>query len=805
VLESHSLNVKESEMASVRILIADDHEVVRRGVRSLLSSRMDWDICGEAVDGRDAVVKAKALKPDVIVLDISMPHLNGLEAARLIRKEVPQSEILILSQHDAKETMQAAMEAGARGYVTKTDIARDLLKAVDAVSRHQQPVSSRSVLVPEQRPTERDASGHVPPLRGPLEGITEGERAEAARVWLAAIVESSDDAIISKNVDGVITSWNAAAERIFGYTETEAVGQSITIIVPPELHGEEKQILKRLLQGERIEHYETVRITKQGQRVDVALTISPLRDYSGRIIGASKIAHDFTERKRAEAALRESEERMRFSLETANFGTWTWNIPTGEVQWSDNMEKIHGQEPGSFGGGFDGFLQGVHIDDREKVLARIKQAIAGDGNYYVQYRQLRADGTVGWMEANARVIYDDAQQPLRMIGVCMNITERKQAEEELRQAQQELEARVKERTAELERRTTQVLEQAELLDLANDAICVRTLDDKITYWNRGAERLYGWTKGEVLGKPITEILRTEFPQPFAEVKAQLLREGSWQGELTHSTRDGRRISVASRWSVWFKEGTPFGFLELSTDISDRKRAEESLRAMSGRLLQMQDEERRRIARELHDSAGQTLVALDMNLARIEAEAERLSPNAVGALTESVEFLQQLSKELRTISHLLHPPLLDEAGLPSAIRWYVEGFAERSQIPVNLELSPELGRLTPESETTIFRIVQECLTNIHRHSGSPTASIRITRNSEQVQVEIRDQGKGLAPESQLASSSLGRTGVGIQGMRERIRQLGGHFQIHSTGSGTIVLATLPVAGAMENSHTAKIAS
>jgi PAS domain S-box-containing protein len=344
-----------------------------------------------------------------------------------------------------------------------------------------------------------------------------------------------------------------------------------------------------------------------------------------------------------------------------------------------------------------------------------------------------------------------------------------------------------------ERKQTEerLLGQAQLLDLANDGIFVRTLDDRITYWNQGAERLYGWKREAVLGGRIDKILRTEFPKAFPEVEAELLREGSWQGELARFKRDGRRISVASRWSVWRnKEGKPLGFLELNTDITDRKRAEESMRALSGQLLKSQDDERRRIARELHDSAGQILVGLSMNLALIEAEAERLSGKASRACNESVELVEQMSQELRTLSHLLHPPLLDETGLPSAIRWYVEGFAERSKIAINLELSPELGRLSRDAETAIFRIVQECLTNIHRHSGSPTATIRITRDRQEIKLEVCDQGQGMHGRVH-SGLSRSKTGVGIQGMRERIGLLGGRFDIHSTSDGTLVVAILPV--------------
>src|SRR5213080_4279017 len=418
-------------MQPVRILIADDHEVVRRGVRSLLKSRADWEVCGEAVDGRDAVQKAKELKPDVIVMDIGMPHLNGLEAARVIRKEVPQSEILILSQYEATEMRPAALQAGAREYITKSDVARDLLTAVESVTQHL--IASGSTPIQRSAPTNGE-----PKIRERQINVSPQKRAEEANAWLAAVVESSDDAIISEDLNGIITSWNAGAQRMFEYTKAEAIGQ-------------------RLKNGERIDHYESIRLSKSGKQIDVSLTISPVKGSDGRVLGASKIARDITESKQAEEALRK--------------------------------------------------------------------------------------------------VYD------------------------------ELELRVRERTAELERRTAQVQEQAELLDLASDAIFVRNLDARITYWNQGAERLYGWTRAEVLGKPIDDYLKTQFPQPFADIRAEILRTGSWQGELIHSTqgelihstKDRRRITVASRWSVWSnKQGKPLGFLELNTDLTEQKRAEENL-------------------------------------------------------------------------------------------------------------------------------------------------------------------------------------------------------------------------------------
>lgn len=231
-------------------------------------------------------------------------------------------------------------------------------------------------------------------------------------------------------------------------------------------------------------------------------------------------------------------------------------------------------------------------------------------------------------------------------------------------------------------------------------------------------------------------------------------------------------------------------LRVRERTADLDAANVSLRDLSTRLMKLQDEERRRIARELHDSVGQTLAALAMNLALVRSDVERLSKIA-NALTDSESLVRDMSTEVRTISHLLHPPLLDEAGLSSAIRWYGDGFAKRSGIKVEIDVPEDLERLPAELETAIFRVVQECLTNIHRHSGSPVARIRVRRHDDQVAVEIEDKGRGIPAEKQEEMATTGTPGVGVRGMRERIRQLGGTLDIQSGHKGTLVKLQLPV--------------
>ena len=255
----------------------------------------------------------------------------------------------------------------------------------------------------------------------------------------------------------------------------------------------------------------------------------------------------------------------------------------------------------------------------------------------------------------------------------------------------------------------------------------------------------------------------------------------------------------SRRTITRQRTTQMRLLTIQDELEERIRqrtallevTNESLRDLSARLLKVRDEEQRRLARHLHDSTGQTLAVLMMNLHRLEREAQKLSTSVAKTAAESSALAKEVSDSVRTVSYLLHPPLLDEAGLKSALAWYAEGFEERSGIKVHLKMPSDFARQPSDLETAVFRIVQECLTNIHRHSASSTADIRICQFAGGLALEVKDTGRGISAEMLSKISSVGLPGVGLRGMRERVTALGGAFEILSEGKGTTVKIAIPL--------------
>jgi len=303
---------------------------------------------------------------------------------------------------------------------------------------------------------------------------------------------------------------------------------------------------------------------------------------------------------------------------------------------------------------------------------------------------------------------------------------------------------------------------------------------EVIYCNSSLATLLGMANESVVGSSLHDYVEASDRLAYEKL-FQDGQNGPAEGELRVCRAD---VVIPSKFSFTPLSRDKSVVGVLITDLTSEK----SYADLARRLQQMQDEERRNIARELHDSVGQLLAAITMNLSQVRKEGLSLTNALNHLLDDNQQMVDQVSREIRTISHLLHPPLLDVAGLASAVRWYVDGFSERSQIKVALQIPPDFGRLPSQVEITVFRVVQECLTNVYRHSGSSQCWITMKRDSKQLRIEIKDNGKGIPKAAKVGIPSS--SGLGLRGMRERIRQLNGTLRLDSDDQGTTVTVTLP---------------
>jgi PAS domain S-box-containing protein len=447
----------------------------------------------------------------------------------------------------------------------------------------------------------------------------------------------------------------------------------------------------------------------------------------------------------------------------------------------------------------------MHPEDWRQSQKMLRQLASGElPSFVAERRFIQKNGRRVWVQNSVSLLRSEAgEAPDTVIVVCEDINRRKEAEEALRESEDRF-------------RT--------LADHIPPFAWMADRDGSIFWYNRRWFEYTGTTLEEVRGWGWTRVHHPDHIERVVAKISHCFASGEdWEDTFPLRGKDGNyRWFLSRAVPIRNPQGEIFRWLGTNTDITQQKEIEsalqevrkelesrvdqrttelraanEGLRELSSRLLQMQDQERRRIARELHDSIGQLLVAMALSLGTVQREEHKLSAEAARAVEDGTALVDEISKEIRTISHLLHPPLLDEVGLASALQWYIDGFAERSKIKTTVNIPETLDRLPEDQEIAIFRAVQECLTNVHRHSGSASCSVTITQDEKELRVEIRDTGRGIPKGKELSLAGSG--GVGYRGMQERLRQLGGSLEIESSGSGTIVRATLPVA------HRAKTAS
>src|SRR5579863_4514753 len=640
----------------MNILLVDDQPSKLITYEAILEE-LDENLI-QATSGREALEKLLKLSDvAVVLLDVSMPEIDGFETARLIR-EHPRFQrtavIFISAIHLTDLDRVKGYERGAVDYIS-VPVNAELLRARVSVfvdlhraSRQLERLNLELELRVRERTIElQQSEAQFRMLDNSIPQLTWMADPDGSILWYSdrwyeytGLSKEETNAstwksrVAPENKNAVLEAWDASIEA-----------------------GEPFEMEFRLRGADGVYRWFLTQVT-------------PIRDSSGAIkhwFGARTNIHEQREIRRA---LEETQERLVLAQKASHCGSFDFDVPTGVNFWSDELQRMYGFPRGAFPGTHEAWLDCVLPEDR--AIAEEPFRSRESNEFETEFRIERRDnGEIRWINSRGRIRRDTAGRPVRIIGLHIDMTRMKRAEEELKRAHDDLEARVLARTSEL------------------------------------------------------------------------------------------RI------------------------------AEDRLRRLSGRLMQSQDDERRRIARELHDGLGQYLVASKMSLDLLSMTLSHDS-RARERLADAAKQIETAISETRTISHLLHPPLLDEVGLESALVWYAEGFAKRSSIAVDVDIAPSIGRLPTDVETALFRVVQECLTNVHRHSASATASVRLFRvEGGDLTLEVSDQGVGMPTNSPISDSARPAPGVGLQGIRERVLQLHGKMDLISgEGKGTRVVVTLP---------------
>lgn len=587
--------------------------------------------------------------------------------------------------------------------------------------------------------------------------ITERRRAQEAIRRQAELLDLAHDSILVRDPSGVILFWNRSAEQVYGWKREEVVGKIVRDLLRSEYPGSEWALLDKVFRDGHWEG-ELWQTCRDGSRIRVESRWALHRDAKGASEAIIEINRDVTQRKQAEEALRESERQLHAILDTSTSiiflkdleGRYLYvnppfrrliDLPRDQIVGKTDAELFSPQQAAAFRGhDLDALQAGVPLVFEENALQQ--------------------DGTHTSVVSKFP-IRDQHGKIYAVCGIVTDITAQKRAESKFRN----------------------------LLECAPDAMVIVDEHGRVALANAQTEKLFGYSRQELLGKDadilIPERFRAVHMGHFKDyLGAPHARAISSGLELYGRRKDGNDFPVEISLSPLETEE---GILISAgiRDITVRKQAERALSDLSRSLLQARDDERRRVARDLHDSTGQKLAALNLQLGVLRSRTAELVPELAALAQESEQISSQLSAEIRTMSYLLHPPLLDEMGLIPAIRWLVEGLNKRGGFTVELTMPPEFPRLSGEAEIAIFRIVQESVTNSLRHSGATKAWVQLSLHKKTIHLEISDRGK--APKTDANAQD---NGVGITGMTERVKQLGGRLRVSFGDSGTTVRAAIP---------------
>lgn len=616
---------------------------------------------------------------------------------------------------------------------------------------------------------------------------TEAALEQSAEMFTTAFRSSLDAISISSIPEGRFLAVNESFLRMTGYSQEEVLGKSAADL---GLWVDDQQrigVLGALKAGAEVKEEEFLMRTKGGDTRTAQLSAARVQLGGGS--GILAMVRDVTDRRRAEEALRMSEERFRTLVEDLHIGIVLLGARAETLFANRAVLEIFGARSDQVVGKSSGQFEATAIreDGREMPFEErpAPRAIRSKQPVYGEVVGWRRPGSheVLWTLVDAVPHMTQQGEVANVILSISDITERKRAEEALRESEERF-------------RT--------LVENLHVGVALMGPQAEILFANQAALEIFGLSPEQVLGKTSEELgliaLREDGsempfemrPAPRALATGQPVRNEviGWRrpgsGEMFWLL--GEAVPLSGRG------GKPERLVTTFTDITKRKETEEALHQLSARLLRLQDAERRRLGRELHDSLAQSVMAVNLDLAQVTRSAVPLDKKARQALSEARRVLREMSREIRTLSYLLHPPVLDELGLASAVKEYAHGFSERSGITLEIDIQSNFPRIPQDAETAFFRIVQESLANIQRHSGSATGKIRLWKGQGKVELEVSDRGRGIRAKHEANGDGDRRTsrlGVGILGMRERMAQLGGTLEVQSGATGTTVRATIPL--------------
>ena len=734
-----------------------------------------------------------------------------------------------------------------------------------------------------------------------VQDITLNKAAEKRLQHFAAIVESSVDAIIGKSLDGIVASWNRGAEKLFGYSADEMLGQSINVVIPENWHREEHEKLRRIAANEIISNYETKRCRKDGQLIDVSITTSPIRDGAGKVLGASSVVQDISERKRAEQSLKQSleftecvinaipdllleldrygrylnvwahnpsllimkkdellgktvwdvfsqdsaelimsaieeaaekgysfgktlcvnlsheerwielsvskkacsnssvnnfivlsrditerkrsadlfiksERKLEDAQRVAHLGSWELDLILNELSWSDEIYRIFELDSKQFKPSYEAFISIIHPEDRQAVNQAYVDSLVNQTNYEIQHRLLMPDGRIKWVHESCETMYDTNGEPMRSLGTVQDISERKQMEEGL--LYQEYKYR-------------SLAENSPNIIMRYDIHC------NLVYVNPAFAKETGVSSDIVENVLANEQWGAGMSMSVEEFKSKIMQVIE-TGEASEIVIDWYRLDSGKVSSHIFNlvaeyqpDGQLLGVLLIGHNITTLKAAEKRLeysnvrlRGLSEALVSIREEERKRIARDMHDELGQYLTGLRMGISVLRMQFADRFPEILQQVHDLSILTDKTMRVVRNIAASLRPSSLD-MGVNFALEWLAAEFFERTGIDCKLITDDDDINIDDKHATALFRIVQESLTNITRHAEASQVEIRLRCLQQDQSLEIDDNATG------LDMTSISNKAIGLQGIQERVIILGGDFAINSVpGQGTNIVITIP---------------